>query len=144
MLSRRIALLAGLGLVVSPAWAQPSAGNDASREQQRLTSADSYVPLPTLSTGVISNGRARGTLVVDVGVDVPNATLRARAQAMQPRLVDGLRTALSTFAGAYYRQGTAPDVETLGRLMQSAVNRTLGSDGARLLLANVIFQRRQG
>lgn len=142
----RRAVLAAIfaATVVAPAYAQPSGGGDASRESQRLTSADSYVPLPTFSTAVVTMGRARGTLVVDVGLDAPDAALRSRAQSLQPRLVDALRSALATYAGTYYRDRTAPDPDTLSRLMQSAVNRTLGSQGARLLLSNLVYQRRPG
>jgi flagellar basal body-associated protein FliL len=145
MFMRRAVLAAFVAaLVAAPAYAQPSGGGDATREQQRLTSADSYVPLPTFSTAVVTMGRARGTLVVDVGLDTPDAALRARAQSLQPRLVDALRSALSTYASTYYRDRTAPDPDTLARLMQNAVNRTLGQNGARLLLSNLIYQHRPG
>ncbi len=141
------ALGASLVLGAAPALAAgggSSSGGDASREQQRLTSADSYLPLPTFSNGVVSHGRVRGTLVVDVGVDVPDASLRARVNSMQPRLRDALRTALSTYSTAYYRAGAAPDPATLARIMQGAVDRTLGASGARLLLVNLIYQSRPG
>jgi len=65
-----------------------------------------------------------------------------RAQLNGPLLRDALRTALSTYANTYYRLHTAPDPATLTRLMQSAVDRTLGAPGARVLLANVLYQRR--
>jgi hypothetical protein len=61
---------------------------------------------------------------------------------MAPRLRDALRTALATYANAYYRDNTAPDPTTIARLMQTAVDRTMGRGGVRLLLANVIYQRR--
>lgn len=144
MIGRRAFACALFALAAAPALAQPSSGGSggASREQQRLTSADSFVPLPTLSTAVLAHSRARGTIVVDIGLDVPDATLRRRVQSLQPRLVDALRTALSTYAATYYRHRTAPDPETITRLMQTAVNRTMGGAGARVLLANVIYQHR--
>lgn len=140
---RRAALFLLFAALAGPAAAQPhgeSGGGDASRESQRLTSAESYVPLPTLSTAVIVREAMRGTLVVDVGLDVPDVALRARAQGMQPRLVDALRTALSTYGSVYYRPRTAPDPDTMLRLMQTATDRTLGRPGARLLVANLIYQ----
>ncbi len=142
MIARRAFAFALIACVAAPnAPAQPSSGG-ATREQQRLTSADSFVPLPTLSTAVVVDSRARGTIVVDVGLDVPDEALRRRVQSLQPRLVDAVRTALSSYAGTYYRIRTAPDPDTMTRLMQSAVNRTMGAPGARLLLANVIYQQR--
>jgi flagellar basal body-associated protein FliL len=139
-----IALL--FALAATPALAQPSSSGGeqqapASR-QERLTSAESYVPLPTLSAGVLQRYASRGTIVVDLGLDIPDAALRNRARLNEPRLRDALRTALATYASTYYRDRTAPDPAQLTRLMQQAVDRVLGAQGARVLLANIIYQRR--
>lgn len=99
------------------------------------------MPMPTLSAAVVQRSASRGTIVVDMGLDIPDAALRARAQVNQPRLRDALRSALSTYAGTYYRDRTAPDPVTLARLMQSSVDRTLGGAGARVLFTNIIYQR---
>lgn len=112
--------------------------------QERLTSAESFVPMPTLSAGVIQRHSTRGTIVVDMGLDIPDATLRRRAQLNGPRLRDALRTALATYASTYYRDRTAPDPATLTRIMQQSIDRTLGASGARLLLVNIIYQRSTG
>ncbi len=134
-------ILLAAALLATPATAQPQQSPD---RQQRLTSADSYVPMPTLSTGVLSRYSAAGTLVVDMGLDIPDAGLRNRAQSNAPRLRDALRTALATYATTYYRDRTAPDPSTLTRLLQGSVDRTLGAPGARVLLTNIIYQRRAG
>lgn len=141
MIARRAFALA-LFALAAPAFAQPSEGGG--HEQRRISSADSYLPIPTLSTAVLGRISATGTLVVDVGLDVPDATLRGRARSLQPRLLDALRTALASYASTYYRDRSAPDPDTLGRLMQGAVDRTLGQQGARLLMSNIIYQRRVG
>jgi hypothetical protein len=110
--------------------------------QERLTSAESYLPMPTLSAGVLQRQSTQGTLVVDMGLDVPDEELRRRARLNGPRLRDALRTALATYANTYYRDRTAPDPAALARIMQQAVDRVLGTQGAKLLLANIIYQRR--
>jgi flagellar basal body-associated protein FliL len=147
MIPRRALVLGGLAAAAaSAAGAQPSGGGSssgASREQQRLTSAESYVPLPTMSVAVLVQSRASGTLVVDVGLDVPDAALRQRARGLQPRVVDALRSTLSTYVTAHYRDRTAPNPAELARLMQAAVDRTLGAAGTRLLIANILYQRRR-
>jgi flagellar basal body-associated protein FliL len=112
--------------------------------QERLTSADSWLPMPTLSAFILSRTSADSTIIVDLGIDVPDATLRRHANANGPRLRDALRTALSTYSNTYYRMQTAPDPATITRLLQQAVDQTLGRPGARVLLVNVMFQRRQG
>jgi flagellar basal body-associated protein FliL len=140
-----VVLLAGFA---APAMAAGGGSGSSSAQQQpasrqdRLTSAESYVPMPTLSAGVLQRMSTRGTLVVDMGLDVPNADLRTRARLNGPRLRDSLRTALATYASTYYSDRTAPDPEELTRLMQQAVNRTLGAEGAQVLMVNIIYQRR--
>lgn len=137
-----IAATIGAGLGAAPARAQPSQSQQAPDRQQRLTSAESYLPLPTLTAGVINRTGTQGTLVVDMGVDVQDPALRARAQRSRPRLQDALRTALSSYANTYYRDNTAPDPVRITQVLQAAIDRTLGAPGARVLLANIIYQRR--
>jgi hypothetical protein len=140
---RGIVVLLALALAAGPAIAQPSGEQAPASRQERLTSADSWMAMPTLSAGVIQRFSSAGTLVVDMGIDIPDAALRSRAQLNQPRLRDALRTALSTYATVYYRDRTAPDPTTMTRLFQQAVDRTLGAAGARVLLVNIIYQRRE-
>ncbi len=144
---RRLFALAALASLATPALAQPSSGGAKQQappdRQERLTSAESYVPMPTLSAAVLQRAVARGTLVVDMGVDVPDEALRNRIRASTPRLRDALRTALATYASTYYRDRTSPDPAQLTRLMQQAVDRTMGATGSRVLLANIIYQARQ-
>lgn len=100
--------------------------------------------MPTLSAGVLQRASTRGTLVVDMGIDVPDAALRERAQRNGPRLRDALRTAVAVYANTYYRDRTAPDPAQLARLMQQSIDQALGAPGARVLLVNIIYQRRSG
>ncbi|MBY0569169.1 MAG: hypothetical protein K2P70_17805 [Hyphomonadaceae bacterium] len=111
--------------------------------QERLTSAESFVPMPTLSAGVLQRNANHGTIVLDMGLDVPDETLRRRAQLNAPRLRDALRTALATYSSTYYRERTPPSPAELTRLLQQSVDRTLGAPGARVLLVNIIYQRGQ-
>jgi flagellar basal body-associated protein FliL len=146
----RILALSAIVALSAPARAEEHGGGHASApeqapasRQERLTSADSYLPMPTLSAGILTRYSTQGTVVVDMGLDIPDATLRGHAQHNAPRIRDALRTALSTYANTYYREHTAPDPTTLTRLMQVAVDRTLGAAGAQVLLVNIIYQRRQ-
>jgi hypothetical protein len=96
--------------------------------------------MPTFSAGILRRSTAGGTLVVDMGLDIPDETLRRRAQMNEPRLRDALRTALSNYASSYHRDNAAPDPMTIARLMQQSVDRTLGGAGARVLMVNVLYQ----
>lgn len=153
--SRRLLLAAALAALIAPASTAHAAGgggggssSSSSQEQapasrqERLTSAESWVPMPTLSAGVLQRYSTSGTLVVDSGLDIPDAELRRRATLNAPRLRDALRTALAQYATTYYRDRSAPEPAVLNRIMQQAVDRTLGGQGARVLLVNIIYQRR--
>jgi flagellar basal body-associated protein FliL len=144
--ARRFLICVALASVLAaPAAAQPAHGQAAPPDRQsRLTSAASYMPISTLSAGVLQRYTTSGTIIVDMGLDIPDAALRSRAEANAPRLRDALRTAIATYATTYYRLNAAPDPAQLARLMQSAVDRTLGAPGARVLLTNIIYQRRSG
>ncbi|MBL8548786.1 MAG: hypothetical protein JNJ73_02285 [Hyphomonadaceae bacterium] len=144
MPSRRMFALALCALFVAapPAWSAAAKAKQDPNRSRSLTSAESYLPMPTLNSAVVGRFAPSGILVVDVGLDIPDSALRARAAAATPRLRDALRTALATYANTYYRDQTAPDPTTIARLMQAAVDRTLGAPGARLLLANVVYQHR--
>lgn len=137
--SRVTAFAALLFLATTPAFAEQQAPPD---RQQRLTSAQSYLPMPTLSAEVLQRYSTTGTLIVDMGIDVQDPALRNRAELNAPLLRDALRTALSTYASVYYRDRAAPDPTTLTRLLQTAVDRTLHTPGARVLLVNILYQRR--
>lgn len=147
MHSRAILLAFCAVLAAGPAVASGSGSapqQAPATRQERLTSAESFVPMPTLSAGVLQRSATLGTIVVDMGIDVPDEALRRRAQLNGPRLRDGLRTALAVYASTYYRDRTAPDPTQLTRLMQQSIDQTLGAPGARVLLVNIIYQRRQG
>lgn len=144
-----IAVLALAAALAGPASASGGGGSSSSPAQQpatrqeRLTSAESFVPMPTFSAGVLQRNSTHGTIVLDMGLDVPDETLRRRAVLNAPRLRDALRTALATYSSTYYRDRTAPSPAELTRLLQQSVDRTLGGAGARVLLVNIIYQRRQ-
>jgi hypothetical protein len=147
---RRRAILIAVLTALSAGPASASGGGSGAAEQapatrqERLTSAESFLPQPTLSSSVLQRHSTAGTIIVDMGLDVPDAELRRRAQVNAPRVRDALRTALATYASTYYRDRRAPDPTTLTRLLQQAVDRVLGAQGAQVLLVNVIYQRRQG
>lgn len=141
----RRGLLFGVFAVVALPAAAQSHGAPAqapATRQERLTSAVTYLPMPTLSAGVLQRYSTAGTIVVDMGLDIPDEALRRRARLNEPRLRDGLRTALANYATTYYRDRTAPEPAVITRLMQQAIDRVLGAPGARVLLANIIYQRR--
>lgn len=117
-------------------------GGDVGRTAQRLTSAETYVPLPTILIGVRTHPNVLGVLSIDIGVDCPDAALRARLQTLMPRLRDNLRAAATDYTSISYRVGGPPDPERIAFLLQGAVDRTLGQAGAKVLLSNILITNR--
>lgn len=144
-----IGLALCLGVFSAPgAMAQPSAPAPAANRPalpgDRLSSAASYVPQPSLMASITNSPRGRAQILVDFGLDVPDAALRARVQALSPRIRDALRGALSDYVISRFRPGTAPDPEQISRMLQMSLDRMLGRPGARVLLINVMYQGPMG
>ena len=124
--------LLGLAVVATAAStsARASSGGAAA-------SADTYIRLPVITASILQANGRRGVLTIETGVDVPDATLRTRAQQSAPRLRAAYNTAAQRFANGL-RPGVVPDIDQLSAALQAATNATLGRPGARLLLGTVM------
>ncbi|MEE2850407.1 MAG: Tat pathway signal protein [Pseudomonadota bacterium] len=100
-------------------------------------SADTYIRLPVITASILQANGRRGVLTIETGVDVPDATLRTRAQQSAPRLRAAYNTAAQRFANGL-RPGVVPDIDQLSAQLQAATDATLGRPGARLLLGTVM------
>ena len=131
-------------LLVSPAGlAEGASHSDAGKGSTRLTSAVSYVPLPTINAATPAGLAIGGMLSVDFSFDIPDARLRTRAIAMRPRLMDSLRATVSDYALTRIRPGAPPDPDQLAAMAQVAANRTMGSPGVQVLITNVMITERR-
>ncbi len=116
---------------------------DAGKGSTRLTSAVSYVPLPTINAATPAGRAIGGMLAVDFGLDIPDARLRTRAIAMRPRLMDSLRATVADYALTRVRPGAAPDPDQLSVMAQTAANRAMGTPGVQVLIVNVMITERR-
>ena len=79
-LSARLAPFVLLAALAGPAAASGSGSSSSASSgeqapatrQERLTSAESFLPMPTLSAGVLQRHSTQGTIVIDMGLDVPD------------------------------------------------------------------------
>jgi hypothetical protein len=126
--------LLGLALVATAAASTPAR---ASSSGVGAPSAATYFRLPVVTGSIPRPGGRRGVLSVEVGVDVPDAALRTRAQQSAPRLRAAYNTAVQRFATGL-RPGAAPNIDQLAADLQAATNATLGRAGARVLLGTVM------
>lgn len=133
---RRLTILTACCLIM----ASPAYGAGGGRSAKRVTSSGDYVQLETLSAPVAVGYGFQGILLVDCGLDIPDAKLRTRVNAMIPRVRDALRTAVADYTYAHYRNGATPSAEVLARKMQESTDKLLGRGGAQLLLASIMIQ----
>ncbi len=128
----RRALLIGLIALAPPLSA-------AAAERQR-TGGEGFIQLHALTANVSRGGGGgrRGLITVDVGLDAPDAAVRARAEAVQPRLRADLYAQLQTYA-AGLRPGEPPNPDLLAARFQATTDRVVGRRGARVLLGAILL-----
>ena len=143
-MSRTIFAAAICLALASPAFAEGAAPQtDAGKGSTRLTSAVSYVQLPTITAAIAAGRSIGGMLTVDFSLDIPDARLRTRTIAMRPRLIDALRAAVADYALTRVRPGGPPDPDQIATMAQAAANRTMGSAGVTVLITNLMITERR-
>ena len=108
----------------------------AAAEKKKAGGA-SYLPVPTLLGSTQRPDGRRGVLSVECGLDVPDAGLRARAEASLPRLRSAYVMAVQAYA-AGLPSGFPPDADFIARTLQQQTDAVLGRPGARLLLGAIL------
>ena len=126
--------LLGLAAVATAAAATPAA---ASSGGGGSAAQATYLGLPTVTGNVRRPGGALGVMTVEVGVDTPDAALRARVAQSAPRLRAAYAQVVQQQA-ATLLPGAAPDIERLVAALQGATNTVMGRAGARLLIGTVM------
>ena len=129
------ALLCGLSGV--PAHA---AENPAKPAQHKTTQSESYVMIEPIYATILDGTRPRGLLLVEFGLDVPDAGLRERVNQGLPALRDAYVRALLTYAATAVRPWRQPNVEDISNRMQAITDRSLGKKGARVLMAQTAIR----
>lgn len=130
-MNRRALLPFVLALAAAPALAR------ADEERKKKGGGASYIQLDTLiATTTRPDGR-RGVLTVEVGIDVADGALHARAAQSTPLLHANYAEVVRVYA-AGLPPGAPPNADYLARELQRQTDATLGRPGARLLLGAVL------
>jgi len=124
-------------LVLMALCAAPGAAFAADTDKKKKSGGVSYLPIDTLTGATTKPNGRRGVLTVEVGLDVPNGNLRARAQAMMPRIRAAYVQTVMIYA-AGLPPGSAPNADFLASALQRDTDATLGQAGARLLLGSML------
>jgi hypothetical protein len=106
----------------------------------KITQSDSYLMIEPLYTSILDGNRPVGLLMIGIGIDVPDADLRARVERDMPQLRDGYVRSLMAFTAISVRAWRQPDVAAIADRLQGVTNRMLGKKGARVLLAQIAIR----
>ncbi len=109
----------------------------AAPTEKKKGGGDSFIQLPTLTATIVRGNGRRGVLTVDVGLDIPDATLRQRASISIPILRDAFTQSLSIYAPSV-AAGAPPKPDLIADELQRATDRTLGRPGAQVLLGTIL------
>jgi flagellar basal body-associated protein FliL len=111
--------------------------------EHKITQSVSYMMLEPFYATIIDDGRPSGMLMVAIGLDIPDATLRGTTEKALPVLRDAYVRSLMTFTATAVRVEQQPDVDSICTRLQRVTDRTLKKQGARVLLAQVAMRLKQ-
>ena len=135
MRSSLLALITVLAFAAGPAWA-----DDSPRPVHKETQSQSFVMIEPMYATIIDAGRPAGMLMVAIGLDIPDAQLRAEAEHAMPLLRDAYLRNLMVFTATAVRPWRQPDVNDIASRLQRVTDRALHRKGARVLLAQVAIR----
>lgn len=127
-MDRRFLIAAALAFAPALARAQ---------DRRKKGGGPSFIQLDTLAATITRPDGRRGVMTVEVGIDVPDPSLHARAAESTPLLRAAYSEVVRTYA-AGLPPGAPPDADYLSRELQRQTDITLGRPGARLLLGTIL------
>jgi hypothetical protein len=119
------------------ALAAQQARADGPMPEHKITQSESYIMLEPMYATIIDSNRPSGMLMVAIGLDIPDAKLRAQVERAMPLLRDDYVRSLMSYAWSYIRPWQQPDVADIADRLQRVTDRALHRPGARVLLAEV-------
>jgi len=133
-------LVAALMVAATGPSAPAGAAEAAGPAQHKTTQSESYIMMEPMYASILDGARSRGLLLVEIGLDVPDAKLRERVNQALPALRDAYVRNLLTYAATTVRPWRQPNVEDIANRMQSITDRMVGREGARVLMAQTAIR----
>ena len=130
-MNRRGLIVAALAGVLAPGLAL------AEEPAHKKGGGLSFIQLDTLSGSVTRPNGSHGVMTVEVGIDVPDAGLHARAAQSTPRLIASFSEVIRTYASGL-PAGYPPNPDYLSMALQRQTDAVLGRPGAKLLLGTIL------
>lgn len=143
-LLRFIAVLICALAVATPAFAGGGGGHGGGdkkkakgpQKDRPFTSLKSWVMVSGFTVSVVQDGRVRGKFMVSFGMDVPDAALQEKAEALMPRLRDAWLSELNLYAATSLRPRRPADVGRVSDMLQRAADTVLGQPGSKVLMGS--------
>ena len=138
---RVIAVLVCALAVAAPALAGGGGGGDKKKakgpqKDRPFTSLKSWVMVSGFTVSIVQDGRVRGKFMVSFGMDVPDAALQEKAEALMPRLRDAWLSELNLYAATSLRPRRPADVARVSDMLQRAADTVLGQPGSKVLMGS--------
>ena len=108
--------------------------------QRKTTQSESYIQIEPMYASILDGIKPRGLLLVELGLDVPDAKLRDRVTQNLPALRDAYVRSLLTYAATAVRPWRQPNVEDIANRMQTITNRLVGGEGAKVLMSQTAIR----
>ena len=108
--------------------------------QRKTTTSESYIVIDPIYSTIIDGAKARGLLMVEMGLDVPDPKFREYVNLSLPRLRDAYVRGLLTYAATAVRPYRQPSVEDIASRLQAITDKVMGREGARVLMAQTAIR----
>lgn len=132
-----------LALIMLLATVAPALADEDAAPAHKETQSASFIMVEPMYTTIVDAGRPQGMLLVAIGLDIPNAALRAEVNHGLPVLRDDYVRSLMAFTAAAVRPTVQPDVEMIAARLQRVTDKALHQKGAHVLLAQVAIQTKK-
>jgi flagellar basal body-associated protein FliL len=112
----------------------------AGAAKHKETQSASWVAIEPMYATIIDADKPCGMLMVEIGLDIPDETLRENASRALPLLRDYYLRSLTSYTASTVRAWHQPDVTLIAERLQRVTDRALKRPGARVLLAQVAMR----
>lgn len=105
-----------------------------------ISTSPSYIGVDPIYTTILDGDAVVGTMMLGIGLDVPDPRLHDEVSHMMPKLRDLYVRSMLYYTSVSIRPWRAPDVADLAAQLQQATDRHLKRKGVRVLLAQVAMR----
>jgi len=114
--------------------------SDKKDAKHAISTSPNYIGIEPIYTTILDGDFIAGTLMLGIGLDIPDAKLRDQAEQNLPLLRDAYVRTMLVYTSANIRPWRQPDAEDIAEKLQNATDRKLKRKGAHVLLAQIAIR----